>query len=109
MSQDPHSDRGLREGGGEAPDNGVPPANRRLQVLGGVLLAIPLLGLLPVGWYSRKDPQLAGFPFFIWYQMMWVFLCAGFTYSAYVVIKRARPHRPMNSEANESSPTGAQQ
>lgn len=75
--------------------DGAPPANRPLQVLAGVLLAIPCLALIPVGWYSRRSPELGGFPFFIWYQMLWVFLCAGFTYSAYVVVKRARPHRPM--------------
>jgi hypothetical protein len=45
--------------------------------------------------YSRKDPVLWGFPFFIWYQFLWVFLCSGMTYTAYRLVLRARPHRPM--------------
>ena len=75
--------------------DGAPPANRALQVLAAALLAVPILALIPVGWYSRRSPELAGFPFFVWYQMLWVFLCAAFTYSAYLVTQRARPHRPM--------------
>ena len=75
--------------------DGAPPANRALQVVAAVLLAVPILALIPVGLYSRRTPELAGFPFFVWYQMLWVFLCAAFTYSAYLVTLRARPHRPM--------------
>jgi hypothetical protein len=40
--------------------------------------------------YAKKGPQLWGFPFFYWYQFLWVFLASGFTYSAYVLIGRAR-------------------
>ena len=38
-----------------------------------------------------------GFPFFIWYQFLWVFLCSGLTYAAYRLVLVARPHRPMDS------------
>lgn len=71
----------------------APPADRKLLVLAGVLLAIPLVGLLWVGSYARKEPVLAGFPFFIWYQFLWVFLCSGMTYAAYRIVLKARPHR----------------
>ncbi|MEJ7628640.1 MAG: DUF3311 domain-containing protein [Nocardioidaceae bacterium] len=56
----------------------------------GVLLTIPLLALLLVPIYARSGPELLGFPFFYWYQLLWVFLAAGLTHSAYVVIRRAR-------------------
>ena len=55
-----------------------------------LLLAIPLLALALVPIYSDEDPTLWGFPFFYWYQLLWVFLASGFTYSAYVVITKAR-------------------
>lgn len=59
-------------------------------VLAGVLLAIPLVALALVPTYAKKDPHLWGFPFFYWYQFLWVFLASGFTWAAYVVIARAR-------------------
>ena len=56
----------------------------------GVLLVIPVLALLIVPLYAKRGPQLWGFPFFYWYQFLWVFLAAGCTYTAFVLIQRAR-------------------
>ena len=55
-----------------------------------VLLAIPILALLIVPIYANEDPHLWGFPFFYWYQFLWVFLASGFTYAAFRVIEAAR-------------------
>ena len=73
----------------------VPPANKGLLAVAGVLLAIPMIALLWVDSYAKKDPEFAGFPFFIWYQFLWVFLCSAMTYTAYRLVLKARPHRPM--------------
>jgi hypothetical protein len=73
----------------------VPPANKGLLAIAGVLLAIPMLALVWVSSYAKKDPEFAGFPFFIWYQFLWVFLCSALTYAAYRLVLKARPHRPM--------------
>jgi hypothetical protein len=62
-------------------------------VLAGVLLAIPIIGLAIVPVYSKAGPRLWGFPFFYWYQFLWVFLASAFTWGAYVVITRARRDR----------------
>ncbi|CAN5545052.1 DUF3311 domain-containing protein [soil metagenome] len=62
-------------------------------VTAGVLLAIPVLALLIVPLYARKGPELWGFPFFYWYQFLWVFLAAAFTFTAFVLIERARRDR----------------
>ncbi len=70
-------------------DTGDHRLSARDKTLAGVLLAIPLLALLLVPVYARSGPELLGFPFFYWYQLMWVFLAAGFTHSAYLVIRRA--------------------
>lgn len=40
------------------------------------LLLVPFFGLLWPPLYSRTHPQLAGFPFFYWYQILWVVLVA---------------------------------
>ena len=73
----------------------VPPANKGLLAAAGVLLAIPIVALMWVSSYSKIEPKLWGFPFFIWYQFLWVFLCSAMTWTAYKLVLRARPHRPM--------------
>ena len=76
----------------------VPPANKGLLAVAGVLLAIPLVALLWVSSYNKVEPRLGGFPFFIWYQFLWVFLCSALTFTAYLLVLKARPHRPMTSD-----------
>ena len=56
----------------------------------GILLAIPIIALLWVPLYARKDPELWGIPFFYWYQMLWVILCGFCTAGAYQFVQRAR-------------------
>jgi hypothetical protein len=74
----------------------APPANKGLLALAGVLLAIPIVALLLVGTYAKDEPRVLGFPFFIWYQFLWVFLTSALTYTAYRIVLVARPHRPMD-------------
>jgi hypothetical protein len=78
----------------------APPANKGLLVLAGVLLAIPIIALLLVGTYARDEPRLGGFPFFIWYQFLWVAITSLLTYSAYRIVLKARPHVPMTPEGD---------
>ncbi|WP_427385377.1 DUF3311 domain-containing protein [Janibacter sp. G56] len=82
----------------------VPPANKGLLALAGLLLALPMIALAWVGSYARVEPRFAGFPFFIWYQFLWVFLCSAATYAAYRIVKVARPHRPMVGEGSHLHP-----
>ncbi len=58
-------------------------------VAAGILILIPLVALLAVPLYSRESPRLWGFPFFFWYQFLWVFLCSGMTYAAYRLVLSA--------------------
>jgi Protein of unknown function (DUF3311) len=53
-----------------------------------LLLALPFLGLLYPPLYATEDPELFGFPFFYWYQFVWVPLTAGLTYLVY---RKTRP------------------
>ena len=81
----------------------APPANRGLLVVAAVLLAIPLVALLWVGSYTRVEPRVAGFPFFIWYQFLWVFICSGMTWGAYRVIQIARPRPGARNDSGGGS------
>lgn len=65
-----------------------------VMIVAGVLLAIPLVALAAVPMYSKADPHLWGFPFFYWYQLLWVFIASACTYSAYLVIERERRREP---------------
>lgn len=42
-----------------------------------LLLLLPYLGLCFPQMYARATPELFGFPFFYWYQFLWVVLAAG--------------------------------
>ena len=54
-----------------------------------LLLIIPFIGLLWVPFYNSIEPQLWGFPFFYWYQFVWVFITAGLIWIVYQGEKRA--------------------
>ena len=49
---------------------------------------IELLALVPT--YSKETPRLWGFPFFYWWQFLWIPLATLMTGTAYLIIKRAR-------------------
>ncbi len=50
-----------------------------------LLLIIPVLAPLLVSTYAHRTPALFGFPFFYWYQMMWIPLSAVFTGAVYLL------------------------
>lgn len=70
-----------------------PPTDKRKMALAGVLLLIPIVVLMAVPHYTRVEPTLFGFPFFFWYQFLWVFLCSAMTWTAYKLTLSARPPR----------------
>ena len=48
-----------------------------------ILLLLPFIGLLWVPFYNHELPRLLGFPFFYWYQMLWIILTALLTMIVY--------------------------
>ncbi len=52
------------------------------------LLALPLLGLLYPPLYATRDPELAGIPFFYWYQFAWVIVAVVITSIVYRATRR---------------------
>jgi hypothetical protein len=87
-------------------DGTAPPANTALLIVAAVLLAPPVVALLWVSSYAKVEPTLAGFPFFIWYQFVWVFLCAVCTWGAYRIVLIARPHRPWPARGGKGREEG---
>jgi membrane protein implicated in regulation of membrane protease activity len=48
-----------------------------------LLLIVPYVGLLWVPFYNTRTPELWGFPFFYWYQLIWVPITAALTWLVY--------------------------
>jgi Protein of unknown function (DUF3311) len=59
-----------------------------------VLLAVAIAGALWVPIYSRSLPKLGPFPFFYWYQFVWVPVTAILCWVCYLLLRRRRPHAP---------------
>lgn len=60
-----------------------------VRVVAGVLLVAPFVVYLAVPSYARVEPRLAGFPFFYWWQLLWVILTAAFIGAAYLLTRRS--------------------
>ena len=52
-----------------------------------VLLSAALIGTLWVPFYNYLTPKLGGFPFFYWYQAVWILLGAALTTVVYFVTR----------------------
>ena len=51
-----------------------------------LLLLIPLIATLWMPFYARWNPTVAGFPFFYWYQFLWVILSVIITAIVYWIV-----------------------
>jgi hypothetical protein len=74
------------------PDDGTDP-RWRLTPTKYVVAALLLIGIvvpLLVPTYDQAEPRLFGFPFFYWYQLLWVFLAAGLCGLSFWLLKRER-------------------
>ena len=50
-----------------------------------LLLIIPFIALCWPGFYNMTTPELAGIPFFYWYQLLWIVITAIITSVVYFV------------------------
>ena len=60
-----------------------------------LLLLIPYVAMLWVPSYNRIEPEIAGIPFFYWYQMLWIVLGAAVLIPVYFAKSAARRSRMM--------------
>jgi hypothetical protein len=57
------------------------------------LLLLPWIAMIWVPSYNRVEPTLWDFPFFYWYQLLWVLLSALITATVYFKTKDANKPR----------------
>lgn len=55
------------------------------------LLIVPFIATLWPPFYAHAEPSLFGFPFFYWYQLLWVVLTAALVWGIYLAT-RDREH-----------------
>jgi uncharacterized protein DUF3311 len=60
------------------------------KVVVALILLVGIIAPLLVGTYARDEPRLFGFPFFYWYQLLWVFLAAALVGLSYLLLKWER-------------------
>jgi cytochrome bd-type quinol oxidase subunit 2 len=62
-----------------------------------ILLAIAILGTLWVPLYARSAPKLGPFPFFYWFQLIWVPATAVLCWICYLLL-RAKRDGPLGTD-----------
>jgi hypothetical protein len=75
----------------EAPDPGDPRWRITPTKVGvAIILLIGIVVPLLVSTYDSIEPRLWGFPFFYWYQLLWVFVAAGLCGLSFLLLQRER-------------------
>jgi Protein of unknown function (DUF3311) len=91
--------------GDEAMTHSGPPARRTgAWILVTILLLVAVLGTLIVPIYTRSAPKLGSFPFFYWYQLLWVPVVALLTTICYLITTRVARAAPDAQRGPASSP-----
>ena len=84
----------------------VQPQRRAVQprnaVIAGVLLLIAVIGAFWVPIYARSAPKLGDFPFFYWFQLIWMPVVMVLCYLSYLLLKAPRGPRPDKPGPEES-------
>ena len=73
-----------------------------------VLLAIAIAGALWVPIYAHTLPKLGDFPFFYWYQLMWVPIVAILAAVAYVLSRLAHRGQAVNGQSPDNDTRGGE-
>jgi hypothetical protein len=84
--------------------SGPPRTRTGAWVLVAILLLIAVLGTLIVPIYARSGPRLGSFPFFYWYQLLWVPFTALLTTICYLITTRVARAAPDGGGSPAASP-----
>ncbi|HZP54292.1 DUF3311 domain-containing protein [Actinocrinis sp.] len=74
-----------------------------LRAVAAVCLIAPFVAMLWIPSYNKTSPKLLGFPFFYWYQLLWVIITAVLMIVAFTAVNRDRAQRRRASSASAAS------
>jgi hypothetical protein len=63
------------------------------RVIAAVCVIVPFIAVLWVPIFDKDKPEVAGFPFFFWWQLLWVAVTAALMGLAYFVVRREESAR----------------
>jgi uncharacterized membrane protein len=86
------------------PPRAATPLISPMRVVAAVCLVAPFVAMLWIPSYNRETPRLLGFPFFYWYQLLWIVITALLMIVAVFAVKFDRAARG----ADRSGGTGAE-
>jgi len=93
------------------PPTGGRPILSGLRVLAAVCIIAPFVAVLWIPSYNTATPKLLGFPFFYWYQLLWVIITAVLMAVAFEAVKRDNEARrgrgPSGSASAAASAPGS--
>ena len=72
---------------------GPAPLLSPLRVLATVCVVAPIIAVLWIPSYNQMSPEVLGFPFFYWYQLLWVVLTALLMAVAYFAVRKDETNR----------------
>lgn len=75
------------------------------RVIAAFCVVAPFVAMLWIPTYNEATPKLLGFPFFYWYQLLWVVVTALLMVVAYFAVERDRAARRAARDAG--GPAGA--
>jgi hypothetical protein len=58
------------------------------RLIAAVCVVVPFVAVLWVPIFDKDKPEVAGFPFFFWWQLLWVAVTAALMGLAYFVVRR---------------------
>jgi hypothetical protein len=67
------------------PESGQGPKRHWLRIL----FVLPFISMLWVSSYNKIEPEIWGFPFYYWYQLLWVLISAAIAGAVYLVEHRS--------------------
>lgn len=88
-----------------SPPTGGRPVLSPLRAVAAVCLIAPFVAMLWIPSYNKTNPKLLGFPFFYWYQLLWVIITAVLMIVAFVAVNRDRAQR-RGTRSSSASGTG---
>lgn len=85
-----------------------PPILSPLRAVAAVCIVAPFVAMLWIPSYNKTNPKLLGFPFFYWYQLLWVIITAVLMVIAVQAVKRDNAaRRGQGSSGNADNGTDA--
>lgn len=78
------------------------------RVIAAICVVAPFVAMLWIPTFNKETPRLWGFPFFYWYQLLWVVITALLMVVAYFAVEHDRAARRAAAPSADDSAQGGE-